>query len=968
LVIKDTDLAGETETMSSMKRAYEFINAMLRADSIEEYIVTQSDLNEMDSMCGTNYIIYKSVSSMPEGVVEEVLNFKRFKLYQEFMEKGDENSYYQDIYDTYYASETTIYDDIKDFNRATSLPILASMRLASDFSLLWYPSDILSAVEVSKFKTAYSRALTYFMKVCYNEAYQVTNVDYKKLCRMFIVFLAMKQYLNMRLENVDDIDFFDEYSIRNLFLSYGLDYFFDMPLKYQRRILKNINQLIKNKGTDKGLVSVLSVFGFDNIKIMRYILAKEYEKDPETGKILIDNPQLRFYELSNSDTRIEDAIANANEYDYDSFVAEDKYWQLTDEQTALLYKEDFNYIYSKYISVASYLDMMEYSFQFSYFVNFIYRIEDMFHVQEDKSDLDKLFFYDTLIGSGKIGLFDSILALFSLVMKKYNFKDVILTNPNSIARVYDFNLDEFTREVKFYKDKKLLPSTIEAYKKEHLYYPDPDDSFTQSDLIELFTHNYEFRKELETIILEENDRRKYQMYQSLYKCCFLGKYRSEVFGDFETFKDYLEVNSPELYNYIDQCEEKAATVGNDWDEVFNQYILEICNDIDVYLDDEALNFVIQGNSILTDYVREFIYQLINFIKSYTVSIKDLTTIYVFGDKFSNTIKYFDEIDFDDKQAIAELYNTNDLITWGKSELTIDVEEYLQYIEAYLKFCNIFNQKDYLDMYNKDTIKTLTNIDFADLFRMFTCEDFKNFVKEVEEFVIVEGEIDFNYKQSYQEKLIENMEYITNKYYKVRSELLSVCDIVDNNSKIACIDLEELKLSDNTEVPKYLYRMILTEHICLSIQDKVYVDTTYWSTNDKLHLNEVVSPKHTKVLGIEQFHMKDKIKIQSTAYDNIFSFIDLLEKCVTYQDINIIECDLNRLIGMEGYFQNSTDYKLSISQFGNVQYYVCSDNKKHYDFVYQDGKLILSKHHGNIQYVYLANAKIQYLEKRNSESN
>ena len=55
-------------------------------------------------------------------------------------------------------------------------------------------------------------------------------------------------------------DVFDLRTIQYIFDSCGVEFFPDIPLKYQKRLVKNLNRLIKYKSCDKNLIDISKLF------------------------------------------------------------------------------------------------------------------------------------------------------------------------------------------------------------------------------------------------------------------------------------------------------------------------------------------------------------------------------------------------------------------------------------------------------------------------------------------------------------------------------------------------------------------------------------------------------------------------------------------------------------------------------------------------------------------------------------
>jgi hypothetical protein len=921
LVIKDEDKASATETMKSMKTSYQLINAMLRADTLDDYEVTLLDLQAMD----TDEVKYSTFNPkrIPDAYKDEVLEYERYKVYKSYISAGDMNSYYEDIYQTYFKDSETHYKTFESFKESSSLPFYVTARLYKNFSLIWYPDNILTTYEVIKFKKCYNECLNYFMAVCYNEAYKINNNKYNDLCKLMIIFMTIKRYLNSRLENIDDIDFFDEYSIRNLFLSYGLDYFFDMPLKYQKRVLKNLNFLIKNKGTNKALINILEIFGFDNIKVMRYILCKEYSKDPNTGYINIDDPVLKFYELSDDYDHIEEAIQNSNSYDYDDFVSSDKYWQLTDDEKKQLYSQGFNYVNTKYISISSMMSLTEYGNDFTYFIDLIYRIE--LKKKDDTSNFDSiqnLYFYDYLISTDKITLFHAIFLLFTLVLNKFGYDDLIIHSSTANAKVYGFNFDDITECINFYKESRkyktydevmlangytdvnndgylagrqedmnsqnceyLTPETINAFKKKNLKYIDDvineenEIGFDNMALADLFKSNVNFRKELEELILATKNKKLYNKYMVFYKCCFVSDFRNDIFDGYETYTDYFKKNDEALYTFLMNLKAELGNASDgDKELLYNQYILDLCTSIETYLDDDTFDFIVQGNTYLMDYIREFVYQLINFIKSYTVQLKEMTTIYVFDEKFRNIILYFDDAYMEDEMNVSSLLYINEKM----------------YSE---------NEDSKLDGLELDTNVYIGETTYEGIYEPLDLEE--DIHTHINDFT-------------------SDLVYITD----------DVTKITDRD-----FHLDELGLKEYL-IPKYDF--LIKDDI--QFKDKLSHILNESDVNDNLHLMDDIEIRNSHDVVDYSLDFTDGIVYNRTLEENSLLFSDLDNLCLIFEDIHIKKYDLRMILhNPDISLSNITSGELvQIESFGTPLYYTSNKGDRYNDFTFRDNILIIGK--------------------------
>jgi hypothetical protein len=66
-------------------------------------------------------------------------------------------------------------------------------------------------------------------------------------------------------------DFYDQEIITYIFRAYGLPYYNEIPYTYQKRILKNLNILLKYKGSNKVIIDILKLFGYEDIIYLNII-------------------------------------------------------------------------------------------------------------------------------------------------------------------------------------------------------------------------------------------------------------------------------------------------------------------------------------------------------------------------------------------------------------------------------------------------------------------------------------------------------------------------------------------------------------------------------------------------------------------------------------------------------------------------------------------------------------------------
>ena len=651
IVIKREDKAEEKETFESSKKAYTLIDAILKTDSIDSYNISEEDLlepelNTKSMMMGVRLDFRKyKFDTLSRKQLDVLLEFKRFQVYSVFMEYGDANEYYNNIYNEYIKGpDTLIYDTFKEFVEGTRYCFFVDARLAKNYSIL-YNDGSLNNYQISQFMKSYNFARTYFSRVLYNNAFDENNPMYTNFASLVIVFIAIQYYMDDRLKYSSDVNLMTLYDIKNLFISYGLDYFSDMSMRYQKSILKNINSLLQDKGTSKAITSILNIFGFDNVEIFKYVLTKDYDRDVD-GNIIINNPKLEFVKIPYDSTNIQkDILKNSERFDYDTFVTDDKYWQITEEEKQTLLTSEFNYIETKYLSIDSTLNIIKNTLDLSYFYGLL---KDM----KQNGNLEDVTFFDNQISDNRVNIFDSITGLKVLLLQKLGYVDNIITNNNSISYIYEYNYDKILGSITLRDYSTINPTlsgtldeeTINKYRDSFLSELIEDKVFTKSELIDLFVNNKDMMSQLGDMIINTGDYDTYRELRTLYDLSAKSEVNNDNFikevvgGEpvyYSTFSEYFLTVDSSFHEFLYPGQDTT-------EEVYNQKILLLSNTINRYLNTDAIELIENNNTISLNYVKNYMLRLIDLFRSYTVTVKELTTNYVFDSKLLNAIRIFDE--------------------------------------------------------------------------------------------------------------------------------------------------------------------------------------------------------------------------------------------------------------------------------------------------------------------------------------
>lgn len=149
-------------------------------------------------------------------------------------------------------------------------------RTSPNFTLLYLPySETEYFDEIYyKFKRVYDRNRDFTISTIYSEAYAFGSINYDDFIQIFILIQTMIDMISEVQEYIINKDVFDSRTIRYLFESYGIDYYKEIPVTYQMRIIKNVNLLLKYKSSNKNIFDILNLFDNPGINIYTYYLMK----------------------------------------------------------------------------------------------------------------------------------------------------------------------------------------------------------------------------------------------------------------------------------------------------------------------------------------------------------------------------------------------------------------------------------------------------------------------------------------------------------------------------------------------------------------------------------------------------------------------------------------------------------------------------------------------------------------------
>ena len=421
-IIKNDELALSKETANSMNNFDYYRNFVEGNMTYRVMPLVDSYLKEF----GYDYRMIQSFKNnrdnIPEADRQELVDFVKERYVRDFVE---ENDYYRTLMGlpNYGTNEYNIYlsksDFPSDYNKEIDLskPIheysdelisildstgkmdelisthsgsryeylkflgqrkidFYTARKASKWDILYIPSA--ETLVEDRFIELYLSNRDIYLKRSYSDAFSFSSDYYEQI----MILLVLCQTFNDMIVDVPEWyirrDIFDIRSVQYFLESYGVAFYKEIPLKYQIRIVKSLNKLIKYKASNKNCFDIKDIFAADDVYIYKYYMFKKRLAANKTtyvkGKNDNEKYELEFVatEIGKSyDDYIKDMIYRKR---YDDITLADKYWDGEDEHD-YIYNQHLNREFTiegtKYMSIEYDISMEQYLYQMSFFLGLL---------------------------------------------------------------------------------------------------------------------------------------------------------------------------------------------------------------------------------------------------------------------------------------------------------------------------------------------------------------------------------------------------------------------------------------------------------------------------------------------------------------------------------------------------------------------------------------------------------------------
>ena len=575
---------------------------------------------------------------------------------------------------------------------------LVRAREARNFEII-FSDVILDNVFLKAFFETYDFCREYFMSVIYNKTFTGVYNLYDNFIAMNIMIMTTQRLIVDMIKMSIDRDFFDLTSIKKMFDCYGIPFFEDLPLDYQRTIVKSLNMLIRSKSTDKVLYDIANVLMYERIQIFKYYLVKERKMDKNGEPLFIYKTEIddegnekqvldyeAMYKVYFQSTDILEpnvivAIENkANQYHYNEVTRDDVYWWETEELKKELYEREYNFIDTKYLGINLMQNLNNLLYETCYYLNLLVDNKDtttpietrILNSDAMKTGTDYLYITLDRFTSIPVSIFDAVIVLCALVSKKNGMKGNIITStPSKILSVLGFNF-----ELNF----DLIKQNIQKYKRIFkdqtiLRYLDLLDVQSVEDIDNLYYNFKNFAEFCSDIVANTTDIREYKAFKELYKVFTVREETGQAFMKTDgkvanTYMDYL-------YDKVPHIAEAIAVMHKDKLGVYIEHVIGKLNEIIPELEYLSSLNGTNNNIVLA------LTSLINFFKSYTVDLRNLNVLYMFDDKFFNKIYMID-----DPRLFIKLFPEEKLVTYHDN----------------LHLCTKFDKYDNIIIYSKSSLE------------------------------------------------------------------------------------------------------------------------------------------------------------------------------------------------------------------------------------------------------------------------
>ena len=570
-------------------------------------------------------------------------------------------------------------------------------RKAVKWDILYMPSAETSVI--SRFREIYEINRQIYLRRTYQDAYAFRSDYYD---HMLIFILLAQTFTDMVGDTPEWFirkDIFDIKTVQFFLEAYGVPFFEEIPIKYQSRIVKNLNSLIKKKSSEENFEDILELFNLRVTKVYRYYLYKKRKMD-SSGHYIYDPDHLdKMYDLvflmvelgDTYDNYIKDLNYRAT---YEEITDGDEYWCAGRDPAEVkqeLLEKDFTIEATKYLTIKTDIRYIDYQKQLIYLLGMIV---------DTRSDIEDLTVGVRSIYEGQLFKLSDLFIFMELVNNlQFDINDYIIRPedlkdytsehpdynqryanwwlkerfPELFVNMYDKRVFGFNPEADLNKINEILSRNWTNFTLKHYtladfgcenYIVTNEDVNSFERLIEIYNNNIQcYNKLVNYINNTAQDQFEVLLSRYIFKELFTKKYDYALGNGYTELNEVLKNRDFVLWNFYNNLSNIVDPVSRNKD--IAAVLNEIVVNLEYYMDKNTVDYFFSFLSTTNfSAITRYIYLMLNVFKSYKGHFIEPVTKYQFlmndelignGERMSDTFTdihlYFSKYD---KEYIHDL--------------------------------------------------------------------------------------------------------------------------------------------------------------------------------------------------------------------------------------------------------------------------------------------------------------------------
>lgn len=151
-------------------------------------------------------------------------------------------------------------------------------RTAKQWDILYIPT--VQSLVLDRFKELFQLNRDIYLRFTYQASYNYMSDYFEEMIMFLITCQTFSDMITDLPEWYVRRDVFDLRTCQYFLESQGVKFFKEIPLKYQIRIVKNLNKLIRYKSTTKNVEDILEIFGMEGTTVYKYYIYKKLSSSP----------------------------------------------------------------------------------------------------------------------------------------------------------------------------------------------------------------------------------------------------------------------------------------------------------------------------------------------------------------------------------------------------------------------------------------------------------------------------------------------------------------------------------------------------------------------------------------------------------------------------------------------------------------------------------------------------------------